>query len=582
MSNNKLKFDRLFFREFWQLLKPYWSSEEKWIAFALLGASIVCTVIGVRASVAVNEFNRDFFNALQNFNKAALITSLMHFSIIAIIFMLAYGYAFYFNGLLDIRWRRWLTKNYLEKWLHNHTHYRIQLNNHNIDNPDQRISEDLSQFPATTLSIFFTLFQSTLTLVSFGYILWQLSGNLTIPIGSMHITIPGYLLWGALLYAVIGTRIVGFIGKKLAGLEYQQQRFNANFRFSLVRLRESSEQIAFYRGESNENNKLHFSFDQIFTNFTTILGLRKHLTFFTSGYGIVAKLFGLFMAIPLYFQKKIQLGGMMQIASAFDHVIGASAIFIDGFSLFAEWRAVVSRLTEFNKSMDVSQTVLSGIKIDEHEHNDIIIRDLKVALPDGRILLDNMNFILRSGGSFLLNGRSGLGKSTFLRALAGLWPHGEGKIQLPKDVKIFFLPQKPYLPQGSLKDVLLYPHNHPIDDCILEDALAHCSLIKLHHRLDEVKNWTQELSLGEQQLIAFARLFINKPDIIFLDEASSALDEKTESQVYQNLRKFLPNATIVSIGHRSSLHQLHEESIMLSQQGQKTLDPTLVQDPELG
>lgn len=571
MSRHKLKFDRQFFQEFWRLLKPYWSSEEKWTAFALLGGSIVCTIIGVRASVAVNAFNRDFFNALQNFNKAALITSLMHFGLIAVIFLLAYGYAFYFNGLLDIRWRRWLTKNYLEKWLHSHTHYRMQLNNNSIDNPDQRISEDLAQFPATTLSLFFTLFQSTLTLVSFGYILWQLSGNLTIPLGSMHIIIPGYLLWGALLYASIGTWIVGFIGKKLAGLEYQQQRFNADFRFSLVRLRESSEQVAFYRGESNENNKLHFSFREIFANYTTILALRKRLTFFTSGYGIVAELFGLFMAIPLYFQKKILLGGMMQIASAFGHVISASAIFINGFSLFAEWRAVVSRLTEFNQSMDVSQTVLSGIKIDEHDQGDIVIHDLKVSLPDGRILLDDINFILRSGGSFLLNGRSGLGKSTFLRVLAGLWPHGEGKIQLPKDAKIFFLPQKPYLPQGSLKDVLLYPHNHPVDDRILEDALERCSLIKLHHRLNEVKNWTQELSLGEQQLIAFVRLFINKPDIIFLDEASSALDEKTESKVYRNLREFLPRATIVSIGHRSSLHQFHEESIMLSKQDRMSL-----------
>jgi len=559
-----LKFNRQFFRDFWLLLKPYWSSEEKWRAFALLGASVLCIIIGVRASIAVNTFNKDFFNALQNFDKAALINSLLHFSVIVVVFVCAYGYAFYFNGLLSVRWRRWLTENCLKKWLDNHTHYHMQLKHNSVDNPDQRISEDLEQFPELTLSVFSMLFRSSLTLISFGYILWNLSGSLSIPVGAHHIVIPGYLFWGSLLYTVLGTWIVGLIGKKLAGLDYQQQRFNADFRFSLARMRETGEQIALYQGESAELNKFDLLFGRIFNNYTTLLRLRKRLMFFTNGYDVASLVFGIFLAVPLYLQKKIQLGGMMQISSAFGQVIGAFSVLINGFGLFAQWRAVIFRLTEFNQSINRYSVVSSGINVKEHHGNDIVIQHLKLSLPDGRLLLDDINLVLPLGGSFLLSGRSGLGKSTLLRALAGLWLYGEGQIALPKNKKLFFLPQKPYLPLGSLKEVLVYPHNCDIDDRILVEALKLCALAKFEHRLTEVRNWAQELSLGEQQLIAFARIFVSKPDIIFLDEATSALDELTEAQVYRSIRKMLPQATIVSVGHRNSLSQFHEQLITLA------------------
>ena len=357
---------------------------------------------------------------------------------------------------------------------------------------------------------------------------------------------------------------MGWIGKKLAHMEYQQQRFNADFRFSLIRFREASEQIALYGGEANESNKFLTTFKQIFNNYLSIIGLRKHLTFFTNGYDILASLCGIFMAIPLYFQKKILLGGLMQISSAFNQVISALSVLVNAFSLLAEWRAVVSRLTEFNHSMEFSFSASSNIVREEHDQSDIIIKNLTLSLPDGKALLNDINLVLSAGGSFLLDGRSGLGKSTLLRALAGLWDYGEGQIKLPKKAKIFFLPQKPYLPLGSLTDILFYPFESHVDKTIIIEALERCALIKLHHRLTEIKNWTQELSPGEQQLIAFARIFLCKPDIIFLDEATSALDEKTELQVYRNLREFLPNATIVSVGHRSSLHQFHQEIITLS------------------
>ena len=285
------------------------------------------------------------------------MTALLHFGVIVTVLVLAFGYTFYFNALLGARWRRWLTKNYLKKWLHNHTHYRMQLLN-NVDNPDQRISEDLEQFPDATLSVFSTIFQSSLTLITFGYMLWGLSGNLSIPIGSYTLVITGYFLWGALLYAILGTWVVGWIGKKLAGLDYQSQYFNADFRFSLVRLREASEQIALYRGEPTEINKFDTLFSRIFKNYLTRIALRKRLMFFTNGYDTTASLLGIFIALPLYLQKKIQMGGMMQISSAFGQVISASAVLINGFTLFAEWRAVIHRLTEFNKSMEASSQEL--------------------------------------------------------------------------------------------------------------------------------------------------------------------------------------------------------------------------------
>jgi putative ATP-binding cassette transporter len=565
LNSKNLKFDRSFFRDFYGLLKPYWTSEEKWSAFGLLTLNIICTIIGVRASVALNNFHKDFFDALQNFNKPALITALIHFAVIATTLLLSYGYAFYFNGILSMRWRQWLTKNYLKKWLDNHTHYRMQLSKSHVDNPDQRISEDLERFPDATLSLFFLILQSVLLLLSFSVILWELSGNLSIPIGSWHVVIPGYLFWSALLYAILGTLITSRIGKKLAPLDYQQQFYNADFRFSLIRLRESSEQIALYRGEAVENANFTHLFGRIFKNFMHTVSLKKYLTFFTNGYGTVANLLGVCLALPFYLQKKLQLGGLMQISGAFGSVITAFSLAVDGFSLLAEWKALVFRLNEFVLSIEKSSnTEHCKIIIQKENQNNIVVKKLKLSLPDGQVLLENIHLTLQAGGSFLLMGPSGLGKSTFLRTLAGLWPYGEGQITLPQHQKIFFLPQKPYLPLGTLEHALMYPSHEPIAMQTLYNTLELCCLTKLQPLLHETKDWTKALSLGEQQLIAFARILINKPDIIFLDEASSALDEKTEIQVYTNLRLFLPTATIISIGHRSSLHQFHEQKIAFS------------------
>lgn len=577
MTKTDLKFDRSFFRDFWQLFKPYWVSNEKWSAYALLGLNIIFTVGGVQASVALNIYSKNFYDALQNFNKAALMSALLHIAGVAVALIISYGYAFYFNGLLGMRWRRWLTTHYLNNWLHNRTYYHMQHQTQHIDNPDQRISEDLEMFSDATLVVFFIILQSTLTLFSFGFILWGMSANFSFNIATWHIVLPGYLLWSALLYGALGTCITGLIGKKLAGLDYRQQLYNADFRYSLVRFRESSEQIALYRGEAAEKVKFTQLFGQIYANFIDIIALKKYLTFFTSGYNSLAVFVGVFLAIPLYLQKKVQMGGMMQVSGAFSAVLGALSLFIHSYGTFAAWRAVVGRLAEFNRSIcDASLSTHTQINVAMSDNSDIRIQHLTLLLPNGKLLLQNINLVFQAGGSFLLSGQSGIGKSTLLRACASLWPYGAGQITLPKNKQLFFLPQKPYMPLGSLRDLLLYPSGNNVSDEQLQEILGLCRLTSFQQQLAETKNWSQALSLGEQQLIAFARVLICKPDIIFLDEATSALDEQAEAQLYQQLRVSLPMATIVSVGHRSSLHGYHDRVIQLvgdQQQSNSLLQP---------
>lgn len=567
MTQN-LKFDRQFFRDLWQLLKPYWTSEEKWSAYLLLAIITFCIVAFVRLGVAFNYLRRDFFDALQNFNKPLIIHLLGKYAVLLVIALLIVGYNVFLNGLLTVRWRRWLTKQYLASWLAKHTHYRMQVLYKTVDNPDQRISEDLETFPSSALSLFSNLLDAILTLVAFGVILWGLSGNLRIPLGSRVFTIPGYLLWASLLYACFGTWINAWIGRRLSNLNYLQQRFNANFRFGMARLREVSEQVALYRGETVEGNKFTQVFKTVFDNFINIIKVQKRLVFFQYGYTYITFLFELIVAMPLYFEKKIQIGGVMQIINALDNVINAFSIFITLFITLATWRSVIFRLTEFSQSMREARKIAADtdIHIIEKDEPNLVIDNLDVLLPDNTSLLQQVNLTIQPGEMVLLAGVSGIGKSTLLRALAGIWPYGRGNIYLPHNAKTLFLPQKPYLPLGTLRDALLYPMPDTIDDDRLREVLIVCGLEKFCSELNTVRNWSQELSLGEQQLIAFARIFLQKPNWIFLDEATSALDENNERKMYEKLRAYLPKATIVSIGHRSSLSQFHERKIEFTAQ----------------
>lgn len=579
MTTQNLKFDRQFYRDLWSLLKPYWSSSEKWSAYMLLFLVIACTVIQVRTNVALNTFYRDFFNALQNFDKHALLHLMLHLFIIVTILILSVGYNVYFTGMLTIRWRRWLTQQYQNSWLAGQTFYKMQILNKNVDNPDQRISEDLDSFPTATVGLFANILNASLTLVSFGYILWTLSGSLSIPLGTGHtLTVPGYLLWSALLYAAIGTWLTATIGKKLALLNYQQQYYNADFRFGLVRVRESSEQIALHRGEAAEQSKFFSLFKRIYDNFIDIIRVQKKLMFFQFGYNALSYIFGLMISMPLYFSKKIQIGGIMQISGAFGEVISSLSLFISLFSSLATWRSVIYRLTEFNHNMQAANemTATPTIEIKFGPEPDIKVLNLSLCLPDGTALVHGINLTIHPGESVLFSGVAGAGKSTLLRTLAGIWPYGSGQIILPHNKNLMFMPQKPYLPLGTLQDALLYPYqNESITQAELLATLQLCNLGKHETELRVVRNWSHELSLGEQQLIGFCRVFLQKPDFIFLDEATSALDEKAETKLYQKLKELLPNITIISVGHRGTLTKFHEKKLMVTQNGENHLPSTI-------
>lgn len=574
MMNSTLKFDKQFYRDLWKLLKPYWASEEKWLAYLLLFSVIACIVIQVRIGVAFNYFRKDFFDALQNFNKPLLLHLVIKYIFLLVAAILVYGYNVYFNGLLSIRWRRWLTKQYLADWLAKHTYYRMQVLNQSVDNPDQRISEDLDSFPSSALGIFSNLLNSLLTIFAFGFILWNLSGDLQIPLSATsHITIPGYLLWAALLYACLGTWLNALIGRPLSGLNYLQQRYNADFRFSMARLREVSEQVAMYRGEKVESHKFSQQFKDVFDNFVNMIKIQKRLVFFQNGYNAASFVFGLVIAMPLFFAKKIQIGGVVQITSALDNVITAFSIFIALFASLATWRSVIHRLTEFTSQMNAATSSAAStlIHIVPHDGNAMIVNSLTISLPDKTPLLSDLNLVFDPGESVLITGPTGTGKSTLLRAFAGIWPYGHGEIRVPREQKILFLPQKPYLPLGSLRDVLLYPDHHTeVADEQLSGHLTNFGLSKLQHELHTTRNWSHELSLGEQQIIGFIRVFLQKPRWIFLDEATSALDENTERKMYQELREFLPGAAIISVGHRPSLNHYHQKCIVLVAESAKT------------
>lgn len=567
MQTTSKKSTYFFIRACWALCKPYWNSEEKWSAYALFGLTVVLSVITVRLGLALNDFSKDFYNAISSYNKAGLITALTHFVVIVSLLIISTGGSYYFNTLLNTRWRRWLTGNYLSKWLNSHAHYRMQLSQQRVDNPDQRISEDLEALPELSLNIFFIFFQSILTLAMFGTLLWQLTKTFPLPIESAHISFYGYIFWSAIAYGLLGTWIIRWIGKKLSHFDYQQQLFSANFRYSLIRLRETSEQVAFYNGEAAEKKRFMHQFSYIFSNTLNILSLRMRLAFFSTGFNNVALILGIILAIPLYLQKKMPLGGMMQISGAFGHVVNAFTSLVNSYALFAAWRAVILRLTELNQSIDQATHLTTQIEITQQEQDHLVATQLTINLPSGEPLIEKLQLSFQSGERILITGTSGSGKSTLLRAIAGLWPYGSGQIHLPKDHTLLFLPQKPYLPIGSIKEILLFPTNTVKTDDELVAILEYCGLQKLQSQLHEQKHWAQVLSLGEQQLLAFAQALLQQPNIIFLDEATSALDEKMEAVIYTRLRESLPKTTIISVGHRYSLHPLHEKILVLSQEG---------------
>lgn len=568
------KTNNTFFKDLGHLTGDYWRSKEKWPAGGLL-ATIICLNLGsVYLLVLINEWNNGFYNALQHYNQKVFLSAIGTFSILATIFIIISVYELYFQQMLEIRWRRWMTEKYLQKWLHHQVYYRLPIINNHTDNPDQRISEDIRLFVAATLTLSFGLLKAAVTLISFTAILWRLSGSFTFPFMHHPITITGYMVWAAIGYAVIGTWLAAKIGRPLVKLNFEQQCYEADFRFSLVRLRENAESIAFYRGELPEQKNFYGRFQKVFENFQKLMRRQKRLTWLTSGYDQIAIIFPLLMAAPRFFSNQIQLGGLIQTAAAFGKVQDSLSFFVDSYASLAEWRAVVNRLVDFNHQIDLVQNRKEklSIQISSRVNPSLVVSGLEVSVPGGAILFKNLDLRLELGESLLITGPSGSGKSTLLRTLAGIWPFAQGEIKFPQKEAVLFLPQKPYLPLGTLREVLLYPQSiSRISDQALREVMAHCRLAELVNQLDTIENWSQILSLGEQQRVAFARVLLQQPQWLFLDEATSALDEPTEYAMYGLLHDRLKDSTTVSVGHRPALACYHRKRLHLDETGHWTL-----------
>ena len=552
------------FRGFWTLFKGYWSSEEKWKARGLLAFVIALNFAMVYLLVQINEWYNTFYNALQNYEAESFWPLIGQFSAIAFTYIIIAVYAVYLRQMLQIKWRTWMTRNYLNAWMGGQIYYKLQ---DSTDNPDQRISEDIGQFVNLTLQLIIGFLRQLTTLAAFGVVLWELSGSFTLNIGGMEIVIAGYMFWFSFIYSGVGTFLAHKVGRKLIGLNFDQQKYEADFRFSMMRVRENSESIAFYRGEAAELEGFNLKFSNVIKNYWQLMKKTKHLNFYVNGYGQLAVIVPLIMAAPRYFSKEIQLGGLMQISSAFGRVQDALSFFVDSYDTLASLAAIISRLAGFTEHMDEAREIKS--KVTTAAAPELKISALNVSLPTGRELLKKLSLEVQNSKSLLVTGASGCGKSTLLRTLAGIWAYSSGEISLPKGSSVMFLPQKPYLPLGTLRRALIYPYaekDSPPDEK-LKRTLQLVDLPALADKLDAADDWSRILSLGEQQRLAFARVLLSAPDYIFLDEATSALDEPREIEMYKLLREQLPKVTIVSVGHRSTLFNLHDVELNLDGTG---------------
>jgi len=560
-----------FLRDTWRLIKPYWTSEEKTSAWLLLAAVIALTLSMVYMNVQFNDWYNLFYNSLQEKDKEAFFRLLGKFAILATIYIAMAVYAFYLNQMLQIRWRRWLTDDYLKQWLADRVYYRLQLSGSPADNPDQRIAEDFKIFVDETLSLALGFLNAVVTLGSFVGILWGLSGPMAVPFNGGEIAIPGYMVWAALVYAVAGTWLTHKIGKVLIGLNFDQQRFEADFRFALVRFRENTEGVALYAGEADELRGFRSRFMGVVDNWWKIMKRQKVLNTFTIGYNQLAVIFPFVVAGNRYFAGTIQLGGLMQISNAFGQVQGSLSWFIGAYNTFAVWKATADRLLGFHDAIENARSQMrskTGVQQSQETESDLVIDNVSLTLPDGSPLMAASSAVIKPGDSVLIRGPSGSGKSTLFRAIAGIWPFGAGQVRLPLNRPELFLPQRPYLPVGTLREVMAYPmRDSGFSDKNIGDALTIVGLAHLSARLNEQQNWSLQLSPGEQQRVAFARAVLQQPAWLFLDEATSSLDDNAEQQLYRMLKEKLPQTTIISIGHRASLLDFHARTLELKSDG---------------
>ncbi len=543
-------------RCFFRIMLPFWTSRASLWAWVLLAVIIALTSGAIWLATRFNTWYKEFWDTIQNYDLPGFKQQLMMFVILAAIHVVVSVYRVYFRSKLSIMWRRWLTGKVMNDWLTNDTYYKIQLRDRKTENPDQRIQEDLASFVSSSISLLLGTATDIATLITFSVVLWGLSQSVDMELWNGYVLhLPdGYMFYLALIYAIIGTTLTFIIGKPLVRLNFRQQRYEADFRFSLIRVRENSESISLYHGEEQEEENLRGHFKNVVGNFIKLIKYEKRLGFFTLSYAQTAVIFPILIAAPMYFAKIITMGSIIQINSAFGQVQDALSTLISNFSSWASFKAQIDRLSLYFDSMNESEDVKCIEPKEEGE--DFAASGLTVKSPAGEVLCADLGLKLGQGDSILIRGQSGCGKSTLIRSLAGIWPYADGEVTMPASGTRLFLSQKPYLPQGTLRQAAGYPG--PAEkDGRTEKYFEKLGLSHLIPRLDEVNLWDHMLSLGEQQRVAFVRALLLKPAVLILDEATSALDEKREMEVYDILRKELPDTILLSVGHRSTLLPHH-------------------------
>ena len=568
------------FREFagkvYRLAAPYFHSEEKWRARGLLAAIVLLNLGAVYMLVLLNEWNRVFYDALQNKDAEVFWRELGRFTYLAFGFIIIAVYRFYLTQLLEMRWRAWMTGHYLDRWLSNKAFYQLELSRFARgedappDNPDQRIAEDMNLFTSYSVTLSMGLLNAVVTLVSFVGILWTLSGSFAFTFNGSQYTIPGFMVWMAVLYCLLGSIATHYIGRPQIPLNFKQQRFEADFRHHLVRVREYSESIALDKGEPVERQQLGVRFSTLLANYLKLINAQKRLIWFTNGFGQAAVVFPFIVAAPRFFSGAIQLGQLIQISSAFGRVQDSLSWFVDNYAALAAWRATTDRITSFEESFQALPVPTTDTSASANTDDSLAVDDLQLALPGNVPLLSVQGLHIAPGDTVLVKGPSGSGKSTLFRGLAGIWPWATRHLRMPPDFaeRAMFLPQRPYFPHGALRDALAYPEPAMrYSDADLQQALREALLPDLASRLDEHDTWGQKLSGGEQQRLAIARALLKKPRWLFVDEATSALDEAAEATLYARLQALVAasDGALVSIAHRPAVAQFH--------QSQWTLEP---------